>query len=652
MNLENIKNIIKNKTVGYVVFAIGLTIVTLSAAYFSNGTLLKGALNPPGTPPGLPQPQPIPPPPGQANPTIHCVHPATAFTGETVTWLATASGPFPGNGPDVQIYQWVGDVGIGKVSPNYAKTFQTSYPAGTTSATLQLGVYSGTNQETTYSNDDCTITLTDPPPVVQPPPPAEATVTCNASPATVETGDTVTWTATVQNSPTAQEYFWTGDVIAQGTFSQSGVTTHTSVYNSSGQKNAHILVYTEGLSLEDDCSVQVNASASPAASPPTPPPTPTPSPIPKKNPPPPPPPSSPLTPKPAQELVTCTMKSKNLILSINGSVTVNCDLDKQALVRAFIVEGTFDPLGEINEDEITRETIEESTKKAKPFLTTWNGIDRYDKDVTPGEYSFVIAAHLAGYLPDYSIHTFTVFDDPPQYEKDKETVATQETVTQETITPLNPTDSLKDAALHPAAIEAEPSKCPGINYPTDVPSDHWAYAVIRSGYDSCLFKGYANGTFQPDKGITRAEALKITLAAANIPPKTGCYDADCGSPFMDLDSWQGQWVRTAWDTKVVKGYTASIFGPNRSITRAEATAMIARAFGIPAHQGCYTANCGAGHPDNFFLDIQDAWQGAYIRALWDIGLLKGKGENTFAPNANITRAELAKLAIKAKEVKN
>jgi hypothetical protein len=201
----------------------------------------------------------------------------------------------------------------------------------------------------------------------------------------------------------------------------------------------------------------------------------------------------------------------------------------------------------------------------------------------------------------------------------------------------------------PKPIVLTPSKCPGINYPTDIAA-HWGFELIKEAYDKCWTRGYVDNTFKPNNSITRAEATKIVMVAAGIPPNSGCYDEDCGSPFSDLEMWQGPWIRPAYDKNIVKGYSPTIFAPNLIITRAEAAALIAKAFNIPPFEGCYTANCGAGHPDNIFTDIHYFWQGPYVRALWDKGIVRGTDKYTFAPNKPITRAELLKMAYSASKL--
>lgn len=102
--------------------------------------------------------------------------------------------------------------------------------------------------------------------------------------------------------------------------------------------------------------------------------------------------------------------------------------------------------------------------------------------------------------------------------------------------------------------QGEVSTCNGIMYPTDI-DGHWAEIYIRRLYDLCILEGYNDGKFRPDQKVTRAELTKMALASRKIEPNPGCYDADCGSPFTDLDAWQGKWIRPAFDRNIVQGYS-------------------------------------------------------------------------------------------------
>lgn len=187
----------------------------------------------------------------------------------------------------------------------------------------------------------------------------------------------------------------------------------------------------------------------------------------------------------------------------------------------------------------------------------------------------------------------------------------------------------------PARLVGEESKC-GTPYPKDI-DGHWGEIFVRRMYDLCITEGYADGLFRPNQSITRAELVKMALVARGISPNNGCYDNDCGSPFVDLDQWQGKWIRPAWDLGIIQGY-GNRFYPNRAITRAEAVKVVLKTFGykpLPVQK-------------SFFNDV-NGWATGWIEAAHLIGLVQGIGNGNFDPDRAITRAEAAKVVVKMLE---
>ncbi len=84
--------------------------------------------------------------------------------------------------------------------------------------------------------------------------------------------------------------------------------------------------------------------------------------------------------------------------------------------------------------------------------------------------------------------------------------------------------------------------------------------------------------------------------------------------------------------KYVVGYKDNTFQPESSITRAEVAAMLTRVLNIPE-----------GKPgDKVYADIPKThWAYGYIYAATKTGLFEGYIDNTFKPDAYITRAELS-----------
>jgi len=460
------------------------------------------------------------------------------------------------------------------------------------------------------------------------PPPGTPTLSCAASPQQVYIGDTVTWTAQSSNFGNSVTYTWSNAVTGQG-------ISLTQSYSTSGAYNASVHGSDGVNSLDASCSVLVSDISQPNYNnnnnnqyipPPN---TGTGTGQPAGN--------QPVDLTPALDIISCKAINSTIILDEGQLSIMRCYLKPPALVTAWIIKGDYTPPKDPDVSSILKTLLYQKTFYDQSLSINWNGSDSYDNLVPDGDYSFVVTARkTAGDKPDISLQKVHVLGTrPPQTQQ----IGAEPQQPQQTA-PQAPT------ATPPAPPKPpEPSKCPSLNYPSDIES-HWAKNFIRQMYDNCIFKGYPDGTFRPDRPISRVEAVKVALLSAGIPPKLGCYTTDCGSPFKDLSTWHGQWVRAAWDKKIVVGISKTKFSPNGQTTRGQAIVLIAKAFGIQPHKGCYTPNCGAGYPNNFFLDINDMVLGSYLRAMWDLGLIRGTGPNAFDPNRPITRAEMASLLIK------
>jgi hypothetical protein len=181
------------------------------------------------------------------------------------------------------------------------------------------------------------------------------------------------------------------------------------------------------------------------------------------------------------------------------------------------------------------------------------------------------------------------------------------------------------------------SACNGRAYPKDI-DGHWAEIYVRRLYDLCIIEGYGDGKFHPNQNITRAELVKMALYAKGIKPNSGCYDSDCGSPFTDLDMWQGKWIRPAWDKNIVEGYSYNRFRPNKAITRAEAVKIILATYGEDPE-----------NTDKSFFNDVSGWSTGWIEKAHELGIVQGIGNGNFDPNRAITRAEAAKIIAKMME---
>ncbi len=134
--------------------------------------------------------------------------------------------------------------------------------------------------------------------------------------------------------------------------------------------------------------------------------------------------------------------------------------------------------------------------------------------------------------------------------------------------------------------------------------------------------GYTDGTFRPDASITRAEASKL-LASLLV---NKIENEDHLFTDVDVSAWYADAVRQMTGFGLVNGYTDGTFKPNAKITRAEFVAILSR---LP-HTDIGT--------DKSFNDVPKTnWAYTAVQTALAQGWISA-GTN-FRPNAPITRAE-------------
>ncbi len=110
---------------------------------------------------------------------------------------------------------------------------------------------------------------------------------------------------------------------------------------------------------------------------------------------------------------------------------------------------------------------------------------------------------------------------------------------------------------------------------SDVNSGSWAVGYIAAVSDYGLMQGYTDGTFLPDKAITRAEFA--TIAARYFEIERSNSIAPLEEHFSDIAaSWARSTIEEVYRYGIINGYSDGTFRPNSSISRAEAVTMINR----------------------------------------------------------------------------
>ncbi len=147
---------------------------------------------------------------------------------------------------------------------------------------------------------------------------------------------------------------------------------------------------------------------------------------------------------------------------------------------------------------------------------------------------------------------------------------------------------------------------------TDVKNGDWFAKYVISLYNDGVINGMSATTYAPANALTWAQALKLLLVANG-----------------DLENAIG----TGWDTKTIAkaaelGLVAADLDGSKAISRLEFCRVAAK-----LNKMAESATASV------FSDCADG----YVMALVDAKVIDGMGDGTFAPDATLTRAQIAKI---------
>lgn len=164
-------------------------------------------------------------------------------------------------------------------------------------------------------------------------------------------------------------------------------------------------------------------------------------------------------------------------------------------------------------------------------------------------------------------------------------------------------------------------------------------AIVEIADHAAYIVGYGDGTFGPSRSMTRAEAA--TIFARLLAAKNGdVIYANVHCSFSDVSgkAWYAGYVKYLETFGIIKGYEDGTFRPEQEISRAEFVVMSVRfykAYGIKVTDDAKKL---------VFTDVSKSyWAVDYIDEASANGWIVGYGNGTFAPDNDITRAEVVTI---------
>ena len=112
--------------------------------------------------------------------------------------------------------------------------------------------------------------------------------------------------------------------------------------------------------------------------------------------------------------------------------------------------------------------------------------------------------------------------------------------------------------------------------PNDI-AGHWAETVVAKWYDNGIISGFPDGSFRPNEAVTRAQLAVIIDNIFKFTTKADMYFSD-----VNGSEWFADAVAKCSQAGIISGNPNGTFEPNKPVTREQAAKMIAEAFKLTA----------------------------------------------------------------------
>lgn len=168
---------------------------------------------------------------------------------------------------------------------------------------------------------------------------------------------------------------------------------------------------------------------------------------------------------------------------------------------------------------------------------------------------------------------------------------------------------------------------------SDVKKSNAHHDAIKALTEQGVIKGFPDGTYQPNKEVTRGQAAKIIVQAFNLsvldPKPHNFTDVDTSNVYSP-------YVATLKELGIIQGKADGTFGVNEPITREQMAKMISLAIGLESD---------GQHP---FKDVpKNSASNGYISALYKHNIAKGTTATKFSPAQKVTRGQFASFVHRA-----
>lgn len=207
-----------------------------------------------------------------------------------------------------------------------------------------------------------------------------------------------------------------------------------------------------------------------------------------------------------------------------------------------------------------------------------------------------------------------------------------------TPTPPAPANTTPPAPTPIAPNSTPPA--PANNIPPQIQSTPLSPAdAISQVVAAGLMSNLADGQFHPELFVSRAELASILVRAFGLDKRASAKQA--GTVEVDdvpSSHWAYKDIQTVLKTGIMRGYRGNMFFPNQRVTRAEAFAIFAQAYGVFQFPDNTVEEIVSRYPDAASIP---AWARKSLATALNAGFVNTDAQNNINPLQPMTRADMA-----------
>lgn len=172
---------------------------------------------------------------------------------------------------------------------------------------------------------------------------------------------------------------------------------------------------------------------------------------------------------------------------------------------------------------------------------------------------------------------------------------------------------------------------------------HWAKEYIERAVNQGIITGYPDGTFKPDKALSRVEFSVLLVKASKVA------GGQKELPFKDVPKsyWGYAFIQKAYEQGWISGFPDDTFRPENPVNREQAALILTKQMKAETRGVAYQI------PYANVLDKDKISEWAFTQVAWLMQekIIKGTPTKTFLPQKALSRAEAVVMLLNVLDYK-